>query len=81
MAFKVSLTASVTASAAASGSAIRLVNLARVLPGASRVARPTQPETPQRMRMPARGYTSPDEDDDDVLGGQQSRGGAQRGRK
>ena len=40
MAFKVSLTASVTASSEASGSAIRLVNLARALQGASRVARP-----------------------------------------
>ena len=40
MAFSVSLTASVTASSEASGSAIRLVKRARVLPGASRVARP-----------------------------------------
>jgi len=49
---------------------------------ASRVARPTQPETPQRvMNMPARGYASPDEDDDDVMTRRQSRGGgAQRGR-
>ena len=47
---------------------------------ASRLARPTQPETPQRMnKMPVRGYASPDEDDDDVMGGR-SRGGAQRGR-
>ena len=40
MALSVSFTASVTASSEASGSAIRLVKRARVLPGASRVARP-----------------------------------------
>ena len=40
IAFSVSFTASVTASSEASGSAIRFVNRARVLPGASRVARP-----------------------------------------
>lgn len=40
MALSVSLTASVTVSSVASGSAMRLVNLARVFPGASRVARP-----------------------------------------
>ena len=47
----------------------------------SRVARPTQPETPQRLSAAgARGYASPDEDDDDVLmSGRRSRGG-QRGR-
>jgi len=47
---------------------------------ASRLARPTQPETPQRMNMPVRGYASPDEDDDDVMASHRSRGGAQRGR-
>jgi predicted Zn finger-like uncharacterized protein len=47
----------------------------------SRVARPTQPETPQRLSAGARGYSTPDEDDDDVLmGGRRSRGGGQRGR-
>jgi hypothetical protein len=62
----------------------------------SRVARPTQPETPQRVSAGARGYpspnyaspnyaspnyASPDEDDDDVLmSGRRSRGGGQRGR-
>jgi predicted Zn finger-like uncharacterized protein len=47
---------------------------------ASRVARPTQPETPQRLAG-ARGYATPDEDDDDALmGGRRSRGGSQRGR-
>ena len=40
MAFRVSLIASSTAPWLASGSAIRLVNMARGLPGASRVARP-----------------------------------------
>ncbi len=40
MAFRVSFTASVTASEEASGSAMRLVKRARALPGASRVARP-----------------------------------------
>ena len=46
-----------------------------------RVARPTQPETPQRLSAGARGYSTPDEDDDDVLmGGRRSRGGGQRGR-
>jgi hypothetical protein len=40
MAFKVSLMASVTASSSASGSAIRLVNLAWVLSGASRSGPP-----------------------------------------
>src|SRR3546814_1999663 len=44
IAFKVSLTASVTAASAASGSAIRLVKRARALPGASRVARPLRSE-------------------------------------
>ena len=49
---------------------------------ASRLARPTLPETPQRvMKMPARGYASPDEDDDDVMTSRRSRGGAQRGRQ
>ena len=45
------------------------------------MARPTQPETPQRLSVAgARGYASPDEDDDDVLmSGRRSRGG-QRGR-
>jgi predicted Zn finger-like uncharacterized protein len=48
---------------------------------ASRLDRPTQPETPQRMnKMPVRGYASPDEDDDDVMTSRRSRGGAQRGR-
>jgi predicted Zn finger-like uncharacterized protein len=60
---------------------------------ASRGARPTQPETPQRLtaagggrgyqssNSPPPDYASPDEDDDDVLmGGRRSRGGAQRGR-
>jgi len=48
---------------------------------ASRVARPTQPETPQRLSASARGYATPDEDDDDALmGGRRSRGGGQRGR-
>src|SRR5262245_31336761 len=48
----------------------------------ARVARPTQPETPQRMSAGARGYASPDEDDDDVLmsGRRSSRGGGPRGR-
>jgi predicted Zn finger-like uncharacterized protein len=58
----------------------------------TRGARPTQPETPQRLTAAgARGYSSssaappdyasPDEDDDDMLmGGRRSRGGAQRGR-
>jgi predicted Zn finger-like uncharacterized protein len=45
---------------------------------ASRGARPTQPETPQRLSGVGRGYASPDEDDDDVLMGRRSRG-AQRG--
>ena len=40
MALSVSFTASVTACSEASGSAIRFVKWARVLPGASRVARP-----------------------------------------
>ena len=40
IAFSVSFTASVTADSEASGSAIKLVKRARVLPGASRVARP-----------------------------------------
>jgi predicted Zn finger-like uncharacterized protein len=47
---------------------------------ASRVARPTQPETPQRLNA-VRGYATPDEDDDDALmGGRRSHGGGQRGR-
>jgi predicted Zn finger-like uncharacterized protein len=58
----------------------------------ARVARPTQPETPQRLSASARGYASPnyaspnyatpDVDDDDVLmSGRRSRaGGGQRGR-
>ena len=48
----------------------------------ARVARPTQPETPQRISAAgARGYASPDFEDDDVLtSGRRSRGGAQRGR-
>jgi predicted Zn finger-like uncharacterized protein len=52
----------------------------------ARGARPTQPETPQRLTANPRGYAppdyaSPDEDDDDALmGGRRSRGGAQRGR-
>jgi len=41
---------------------------------AARVARPTQPETPQRLGA-GRGYVSPDEDDDDMLMGRRSRGG------
>src|SRR6185369_15743179 len=41
---------------------------------AARVARPTQPETPQRLGA-ERGYVSPDEDDDDMLMGRRSRGG------
>ena len=47
----------------------------------ARVARPTQPETPHRLSAGgARGYASPDEDDDDVLmSGRRSRGGL-RGR-
>src|SRR3954468_7289216 len=46
----------------------------------ARVARPTEPETPQRLSAGARGYASPDEDDDDMLmSGRRSRGG-QRGR-
>ncbi len=32
-------------------------------------------------KMPVRGYASPDEDDDDVMTGRRSRGGAQRGRR
>ena len=48
----------------------------------ARVARPTQPETPQRLSAGQRGYASPDVDDDDVLmSGRRSRGGGgQRGR-
>jgi predicted Zn finger-like uncharacterized protein len=48
----------------------------------ARVARPTQPETPQRLSAAgARGYASPDVDDDDVLmSGRRSRGGGQRNR-
>jgi predicted Zn finger-like uncharacterized protein len=42
---------------------------------ATRVARPTQPETPQRLGAAGRGYASPDEDDDDMLMGRRSRGG------
>src|SRR6185369_865363 len=38
-------------------------------------ARPTQPETPQRLSVSARGYASPDVDDDDVMSGRRSRGG------
>src|SRR5262245_62219381 len=48
---------------------------------AARGVRPTQPETPQRLQVPARGYVSRDEDDDDALmGGRRSRGG-QRGNR
>jgi predicted Zn finger-like uncharacterized protein len=47
----------------------------------ARVARPTEPETPQRLSAAGRGYASPDFDDDDVLtSGRRSRGGGQRGR-
>jgi predicted Zn finger-like uncharacterized protein len=47
----------------------------------ARVARPTEPETPQRLSAAGRGYSSPDFEDDDVLSsGRRSRGGAQRAR-
>jgi predicted Zn finger-like uncharacterized protein len=47
----------------------------------ARVARPTEPETPQRLSAAGRGYASPDFEDDDVLSnGRRSRGGAQRAR-
>ena len=45
----------------------------------SRMPRVTQPETPQGLKVAARGYASPDEDDDDMLMGSRSRGGGQRG--
>jgi hypothetical protein len=46
---------------------------------AGRVARPTQPETPQRRSVGGPGYSSPDIDDDDALmSGRRSHGG-QRG--
>jgi predicted Zn finger-like uncharacterized protein len=45
----------------------------------SRMPRVTQPETPQGLNVAARGYASPDEDDDDMLMGHRSRGGGQRG--
>jgi predicted Zn finger-like uncharacterized protein len=49
---------------------------------ATRGARPTQPETPQRLSVAGgRAYASPDVDDDDMLmGSRRSRGGAQGGR-